>query len=99
MQTIIRLLAGALLIGFALYALKERYPIDSVVVSLLFAFLFITYPRWLRAKFGEIEFEARFLDEEKAELLDDGQEGALDRLRDNIDRKSEDSSETQGSSD
>ena len=45
MQSIVRVLVGIALVGFAVYASFFQYPIESVVVTLLFTGLFIMNPR------------------------------------------------------
>ncbi len=87
MQLIIRLLVGVFLVGFAVYALFHQYPFEYIVISLIFAGLFIMDPRWLRAKYRDFEFEARFGQNEDNKTLPQNREGAIKRLSDTVQNK------------
>ena len=82
MQSIVRVLVGIALVGFAVFAAFFQYPIEYVVVPLLFAGLFIMNPRWIRAKHGDSEIEARFGEDEQDSRLQSDAEDAIDSLRD-----------------
>ncbi len=82
MQSIVRVLVGIALVGFAVYASFFQYPIEYVVVTLLFAGLFIMNPRWFRAKHGDSEIEARFDSADVASQLQAGAHDAISRLSD-----------------
>ncbi len=82
MLSIVRVLVGIALVGFAVYASFFQYPIEYIVLALLFAGLFIMNPRWFRVKHGDSEIEARFGDDEGDSELQSGAHDAISRLSD-----------------
>lgn len=72
--------------GYAVYASFHQYPIEHVVFPLLVAVILLKDVRWIRAKAGPINFEARFAEDDVASRSDPRYTTAQERLSDQADK-------------
>lgn len=94
MHSTIRLLTGVTLAGYAVYASFHQYPVEHVVFPLVVAVILLKDVRWIRAKAGPINFEARFGADDVAKDSDQRQSSARERLLDWTDKKRQNRSDS-----
>lgn len=93
MQSNIRLLTGVVLAVYAIYASFHQYPIEHFAIAILVAVILLKDVRWIRAKAGPIDFEARFGEDDDARSSRELQIATLERSRMRTDNTREPKSE------
>ncbi len=80
MRDSIQYLLAIVSVGAAIYLAYHQYPILYVAIFLLFAMILIKNVRSIHAKSGDTEFSAQFGEENKARIVERGDEEATKRL-------------------